>query len=225
MPVFLVLANIIAPFFMLAPGILPGTWWAAFPATLLAAVIERPFVERAGVRDQALWYSMQANFFSLMIGYALVPISRFFLFGYGPVLLVGAVGLSVWSEGKFYQWRALPAQRPLHWPALWWGNVTSSLFLMFLPPIALLIAERWSIPAVLWPYENVFNGSVLLICLAIFWFSFRATRAGSDANTPPSTGDSPAAPLVPALGQSGSGPLAESSPASSPPPASPGCSG
>lgn len=225
MPVFLVFANIIAPFFTMAPGILPMMWWAAFPATLLAAVIERPFVQRAGVRDQALWYSIQANFFSLMIGYALIPISGILMYGCGLGLLVGAVSMSVWSEGKFYQWRALPAQRQLHWPALWWGNVTSSLFLMFLSPLAMALDKRWSIRSYLLPYEDIFNLSNVLISLAIFWFSFRATRAGSDANTPPSTDDSPAAPLVPASAQSGSAPSAESSPASSPSPASPGCSG
>ena len=56
-----IFANAIAPSAYFWPGVLPLMLGMAFPATVLAAVIERPFVTRAGVTKHALWYSLQAN--------------------------------------------------------------------------------------------------------------------------------------------------------------------
>lgn len=54
-------ANTIAPTAYFWHGVLPLTLGMALPASVLAAVLERPFVTAAGVRDHALWFSLQAN--------------------------------------------------------------------------------------------------------------------------------------------------------------------
>ena len=43
------LANTIAPTAYFWPGVLPLMWSMALPASVLAAVLESPFVSRAGV--------------------------------------------------------------------------------------------------------------------------------------------------------------------------------
>ena len=70
-------ANTIAPTAYFWPGVLPLTLGLALPATVLAAVLERPFVSRAGVTEHTLWYSLQANCVSPVLGFVMLPIALY----------------------------------------------------------------------------------------------------------------------------------------------------
>jgi hypothetical protein len=61
-------ANVIAPSVLLLPGVLPLSGFAAFPASILAALIEGPFLAHAGLRRHVRCYSLQANLISLLLG-------------------------------------------------------------------------------------------------------------------------------------------------------------
>src|SRR5262249_41298362 len=74
------LANSIAPTAYFSPGVLPLMLGMALPASVLAAVLERPFVSRAGVQEYAFWYSLQANLVSLVIGYLTLPLGVYAIY-------------------------------------------------------------------------------------------------------------------------------------------------
>src|SRR5213082_938665 len=78
-------ANSIAPTAYFWPGVLPLAFGLALPASVLAAFLERPFVTRAGVREYALWYSLQANLVSLAVGYLTVPVGLVAIYTIGPL--------------------------------------------------------------------------------------------------------------------------------------------
>jgi hypothetical protein len=155
-------ANSIAPTAYFWPGVLPLMLGVALPASVLAAVLERPFVSRAGVREYAFWYSLQANLISLVIGYVTLPVGVYAIFTIGPLWSLIAVAMSVASERWYYQWRAINGPGSVRWGWIVGGNVFSSLVLLLLPPAALAIKEaKPHLVSELDRYQNVlFWGSV-----------------------------------------------------------------
>jgi hypothetical protein len=127
----------------------------------LAAVIERPFVTRAGVTKHALWYSLQANFLSLLIGYATIPCAAHAIFDTGPLWSLFAITASIVSEGVYYQQRWVPGEE-LKWGWVAVGNIVSSVVLLLLPPIALAVKSgQPDLERLLDPYQDrLFWGSV-----------------------------------------------------------------
>jgi hypothetical protein len=135
-------ANSIAPTFLLFHAVFSFQFmlWLALPASVLAAVLERPFVLRAGVREHTLSYSLQANFVSLVIGYATFPLcaslpmdlaTRYDVLGLLWPLFT--IGLSIVSEGCYYQWIALKGRGCVRWGWVIGANLFSSAVLLFLP--------------------------------------------------------------------------------------------
>jgi hypothetical protein len=169
-----VLANVLAPTAYFWPGMIPMTVGLALPASVLAAFVERPFVSRAGIRQYAIWYSLQANFVSLAIGYITMPIGIWVLYMAGPLWSVIAIALSVVSEGWYYRWRALHGV-PLRWGYLICGNLLSSVVLVVLPYIAIEINQAR--PMLIWEYESYFDSLLrwtLLGSLVMFALAFIA---------------------------------------------------
>jgi hypothetical protein len=164
-------ANTIAPTAYFWPGVLPITFGLALPASVLAAILERPFVTRAGVREHALCYSLQANVVSLIVGYLTLPIGVFAIYTIGPLWSAIAVSISVISEGWYYRWRSLRGSE-LRWSCVIWGNLLSSFVLLLLPYAAL--ALKTAHPTLVWnlnPYQNALfwggiGGSVLVFVLS-----------------------------------------------------------
>jgi hypothetical protein len=120
----------------LVTGTLPFSGLIALPATVLVAFVERPFVTAAGVKRHALWFSLQANLFSLLLGYgilflALDTISR----NMGYWILI-AIGLSIVAEAFYYQLVAADADRPINWWMIAFGNMASNLALFFVEALA-----------------------------------------------------------------------------------------
>jgi hypothetical protein len=119
------LANSIAPSAFFLPGILPMTMGLALPASVLAAVLERPFVSRAGVGRYALWYSLQANFLSLLIGYVTMPFAYAIIYVIGPLWCIIAISISILSEGWYYSGVGIKTPGKLRWGWIVGGNVFS----------------------------------------------------------------------------------------------------
>lgn len=168
-------ANAIAPTAYFWPGVLPLMGGMALPASVLAAVLERPFVSHAGVREYAFWYSLQANLISLAIGYATLPVGVDAIFSIGPLWSLIAVAMSIGSEGWYYQWRAVQAPERLRWRWIVAGNVFSSIVLLLLPPMTLAIKEaqpdlEWTLA----PYQNALFWGSVIASVTLFLGSFVA---------------------------------------------------
>ena len=162
-------ANAIAPVVWFWLGILPLAGLLALPASVLAAVVERPFVSRAGVSRHALWYSLQANFVSLLIGHATFWV-LFVLFLLWPPL---AILLSTFSERAHYARFAASRAGPLRWWWIFWGNLLSSLLLAVIPLVALALKARRPAPAwLVEPYQGLLLGVSVGGSLTVFLISF-----------------------------------------------------
>ena len=116
-------------------GFLPGLamFGPAFglPLSVLAAVLERPFYTRAGIGKWAIWYSLQANLISLLIGYLLLPIAVMTLDSIiGLLWLPVSVFVSIVVERKYLKWRACTAGFNGSWMWVSWANIFSALALV-----------------------------------------------------------------------------------------------
>ena len=99
----------------------------ALTLSVLAALIERPFVTRAGVSRFALCASLQANFITTLVGLLCTPIA-FFVLAF-PALLLVWWPLAVWLSYRVECWwyrRSDPAVTLNRLPVLW-GNLASNL--------------------------------------------------------------------------------------------------
>ncbi len=133
-------ANSIAPTAYFMPGMIPWMFGMAVPASVLAAFLERPFLSWAGVKHHVLWYSLQANLVSLVIGYITMPVGIYAIYTIGPLWSIIAVAMSVISEGWYYRWRCDEATS-VRWGPIVAANVFSSFVLVCLPGITLMIKE------------------------------------------------------------------------------------
>jgi hypothetical protein len=137
-------ANIIAP--TLLPSVLPLSvnWLLAIPATVLVAVLERPFVRRAGVTEAALRHCLWANAISTAVGFLVSPLAMWFVFSLlAPIWLVAVVAGSVLIEGLYYQRLAQVQANGLRWAWITAGNVVSSILLLAMTPISHLLEGRY----------------------------------------------------------------------------------
>lgn len=171
-----VFANSIAPTAYFMPGVLPMMLGMAVPASVLAAFLDRPFVKWAGVRERTLWYSLQANLVSLVIGYITMPVGIYAIYTIGPLWSIIAVAMSVISEGCYYQRRCAEGTN-IRWLPVVAGNVFSSFVLVFLPGVTLLIKKE--IPSLemnLAPYQGALLWGSVGVCGLLFVASFFVPR-------------------------------------------------
>ncbi|MAT69280.1 MAG: hypothetical protein CMJ58_07105 [Planctomycetaceae bacterium] len=158
---------------MFFPGILPlyGMEFAV-PASVLAALIERPFFLRAGVTRDALRLSLRANLASMLVGFCLTLLLIAAIYIIGPLWCVIAVGVSIAVEGHVVK-GAAPADGQLRWRWIALGNILSSTIVLLLPPLALWLKQShldWS-----WcrqttlatvPYRALYWSTLLASCAA-----------------------------------------------------------
>jgi hypothetical protein len=169
------------------------------PLTLLAAVLERPFVSRAGIRTYALTRSIRANLLSWLAG--LIFVFLFALFtpgsmsnprsGYGPVELLAtiffvlAIPVSTLIEGGYY--RAILKRQGglLRWRWVIAANVFSNAVLVAMAFMPKFLWGHGAIPS--WCFEvrlltlwlvlsEALSWILAAICLAIVAFAFRPLR-------------------------------------------------
>ncbi len=172
------LANAIGPVAFFLPGFLFLSLSAAFPATVLAAVLERPFISRAGVKQDAIWYSLQANLLSASIGIVCMPLAWCL-----PMWPLVAVTVSIYSEGWYYERYAVNPGDALTWGWVVMANLFSAAVLFAMAPILVSFSE--SRPELyfrtverLEPYHaRILWSSVSVSVLAFAW-SFVATIRG-----------------------------------------------
>lgn len=173
------LANSIAAEAALLPGLAITGPAFGLPLSVLAGFLERPFVSRAGIPTHALWYSLQANLASLLVGYVctlvVIPI---LLDPVGALLVwpIVALAISIFVEGGYlYLCNPTGFQKP------WWivaGNVfTAAVCVGIMFFVAWAREQYMDESRSLAPYEqglSIFAG-VASIC--VFLWSFVAARS------------------------------------------------
>ena len=163
-------ANSLSPYVYFWPGIISITLVYAFPASLLAAFIERPFLTAAGITRRPLVLSLRANFVSTLAGILLIPIGYPALYTIGPLWCLAAFGVSCLVEISFLR-RYSHQSLATGWAVA--GNAVSSAVLMILPPIAIAIRQNnyqlaWSLE----PHEPWMALSSLCVSVAVFLAGF-----------------------------------------------------
>jgi hypothetical protein len=170
-----ILANVLAPYVAWGVGddlVLSLPY--SMLATLLAAVIERPFARFAGIEYRTLLYIMRANILSWMIGLLLAYGS---LFGRIEFLLVLtfllAVPLSITIEGKYLASVQSAYHARLKWMPIIVGNILSGMFLVCIQYAGMELADRLQRSGSLFVQflreHSTLSSAVLLIgCAAIF---------------------------------------------------------
>ncbi len=176
-------ANSLSPYVYFWPGIISITVAYAFPASLLAAFLERPFLSAAGIRRRPLILSLRANFVSTVAGLLLIPVGYPALLTIGPLWCVVAFGVSCAVE-IYYLRRYSHQAFTSGW--LLGGNAVSSVVLMALPPVAIIIRQNnlqlvWSLE----PYLRWLALLTLIVSLTLFLGSFVWPVAAKSETTPP----------------------------------------
>ena len=179
-------ANSLSPYVYFWPGIISINLVYAFPASLLAAVIERPFLTAAGIKRRPLVLSLRANFVSTIAGILLIPIGYPALYTIGPLWCLAAFGASCVVE--IYCLRRFSCQT-FTWGWAVGGNAVSSAVLMILPPIAIAIRQynsqlAWSLAS----HETWMAMSSLGVSIALFLASFALPVALKNVATMPTSG-------------------------------------
>ena len=144
-------ANSLSPYVHFWPGIISITLVYAFPASLLAAFIERPFLTTGGIKRRPLVLTLRANFVSTIIGILLIPIGYPALYAIGPLWCIAAFcifcAVEIFCLSRF-------SQQPFSWGWAVGGNAISSVVLMILPPITILIRQdHYRLARALEPHE------------------------------------------------------------------------
>lgn len=152
------LANSLASWVWIWPGVVSIDPIFGLLPTVLAAFIERPFVSRAGVVEQPLFRSLRANLLSLFIG---IPLAEFVLLihSFGGLVLLALAGLvlSTLVELGYLAAAVRKQGGRLRW---WWiaaGNVLSSAVLAVVSLTVLFLNENYPyLGRALIPYMDLF---------------------------------------------------------------------
>jgi hypothetical protein len=186
----LVFANSIAADMGLIPGLAVFGPALGLPLSVLAAFLERPFFSLAGVRTNTIWYSLQANFVSLLVGYiatmVVIPFVMSPIVAFVMLWPFVALAISVATEWKYIQFRN-PSHR-IAWEPVAVGNVVSAAVC-----IATLFLVQWlrsQLPRVsisLRAYEDAMTTAVAVVTVGLFVASFIATlnRRGAPNSAEP----------------------------------------
>lgn len=152
------LANSLASWVWIWPGVVSIDPIFGLLPTVLAAFIERPFVSRAGVVEQPLFRSLRANLFSLFIG---IPLAEFVLLihSFVGLVLLALAGLVLSTLVELGYLAAVVRKQGgrLRW---WWiaaGNVLSSAVLAVVSLTVLFLTENDPyLGRALIPYRDLF---------------------------------------------------------------------
>lgn len=190
-------ANSIAPFVWFWPGVLHAGFFYSFPATLLAAVIERDFVRLAGERKGNLVLSLRANLLSTLVGILLIPFARMAIYS-GPATMLSwclaAFAISCVVEVAYLK----HVDRRIQASRLVLGNGVSAATLIVIPWIAEAVKEaRFDWAWNLRPHENEMLWIAFLVSAAILAAAWiipvgQAKEASSSNRTGASEHDDPA---------------------------------
>jgi len=167
-------ANSISPYVYFWPGVISITVIYAFPASVLAALLERPFLTIAGIKNRTLVWSLRANFYSTLVGLLLIPLGSQALYTIGVLWCVIAFGVSCLTEVTYLRLRA---HQQFAWRWVVGGNAVSSLVLMVVPPFVLWIKQHnQHLVELVGQHQTWFGGlacvlSVLVFVASLVWRS------------------------------------------------------
>jgi len=178
-------------------GLIPGLGIIGplfgLPLSVMAAFIERPFLTAAGLKRDTIWYSIQANFVSLLAGYPLVFLAAGLAdLGEGALLLwpFAAVLISTAIERAYINKRVGGPVLPFRW-ALAANFVSALTCVLILVPVAAL--DRPEIKYALLPFRPFLSVVLGLFCLAAVVVAFLVPRRSESPHRTPS--QSPVAPF------------------------------
>lgn len=166
------LANAIAPSAFLWPGVLPLSVAVALPASILAALLERPFLASCGIAHP-FRFALQANFLSLIVGYLTLPVGVEFMYLLGPLWSLMAMVMSIYVEGVYLRRYAFQNRAHFRWAPIALANAVSSMVLILISLATVEIAgakRSWS-----WhvrPYVDWLYWITSIASLAVFIGSF-----------------------------------------------------
>lgn len=166
-----ILANVLTADMGFLPGLAMIGPAFGLPLSVLAAVLERPFYSRAGIGRWAIWYSLQANLASLLVGYLLLPIAVIALYNVGPLWLPVSIFLSIIVERKYLQWRTRSLGFNGGWKHVTWANIFSALALVGV----LLLSTPFDTSQnryALFPYKGLLIGVGLGVSAVAFAVAF-----------------------------------------------------
>jgi hypothetical protein len=148
------------------------------PLSVLAAVLERPFHTRAGIKRWTVWYSLQANFASLLVGYILIFVTIPAVYAIGFFWFPVAVSISILIERKYLMWRARSAGFDCRWQWVSWANVLSAFALVGV----LMLSAPFETPAIkhsLVPYRFALTIAGIGISFVAFGIAFAVPFFGA----------------------------------------------
>lgn len=174
----IVFANAIAADLGLIPGLAIFGPALGLPLSVLAAFIERPFFSRAGVTTNTIWYSLQANFVSLLVGYVatlvVIPLVMSPVVAFGMLWPFVALAISMATEWKYMQIRN-PSHRVV------WASVAAANVFSAAVCIAILAVVQWlrgQLPGLsisLRVHEGAMSVAAAVASVGLFAVSFVAT--------------------------------------------------
>lgn len=171
-----ILANVITADMGMLPGLALVGPAFGLPLSVLAAVLERPFYTRAGIGRWAIWYSLQANLVSLLVGYLLLPVAMIAFYGGCALWLPVSVFLSITVE-RFYLKRCAPGFDG-GWKWVGWANVFSALALVGVLFIKLPLDTQANQLAVL-PYRDTLTYVGIAVGVIAFALAFIVPAVGA----------------------------------------------
>jgi hypothetical protein len=163
-----ILANTITADIGLIPGF--GIIGPLFglPLSIMAAIIERPFLTAAGMVRYTVWYSIRANVLSLLIGYPLVLVAAALANASEGLLVLWpfiAVAISTNIERAYLSTKIERGNAKLPWGSVLAANAVSALVcLLLLVPVYLL--DTYEVKQALRPYQTMLSIVLGMICVA-----------------------------------------------------------
>lgn len=186
----MILANTLTAEMGLIPGLAMLGPAMGLPLSVLAAFVERPFWTRAGVMQHTIWYSLQANLVSLVIGYGLMIAAAVIgdvLRDYDALFVVWpflAVMISIAIE-RTYLNRRVPG-RTVQWGWATLGNLISAALcvgLLFFITYAKADDDFRGLRLALRPHAPWLHAFAAIGSAVLFFYAFtRTRRAGAAAS-------------------------------------------
>ncbi|MCE9608454.1 MAG: hypothetical protein K8U03_26520 [Planctomycetia bacterium] len=192
------LANALTADMGMIPGFAPVGPALGLPLSVLAAFLERPFYTCAGVERNALRYSLQANFLSLLAGVVGLAVFAPIVMSplgaaFGWFVPPAAVALSVLVEGLYLRPETNP--RSFGWNWVIGANVFSAAICVVVMIVSSSLRDSYPAFARMFrPGHDRLEVGLAVVCLGVFIASFcGAARRDSSPQISSTPESSPAA--------------------------------
>jgi hypothetical protein len=183
-----ILANTITADMGMIPGCALISPALGLPLSVLAAFLERPFYTLGGISRKTIWYSLQANLVSLLVGY--VGLFAAILIGDASNLdfeipfsiwPICAVAVSIIVEGRFLARRQQPNR--VFWMCDSVANVFSAAVcvgILFPTEYVYTRFPRWK--GMLEPWNLTLNVFAFIGSILVYLLAFLKTRSAKTAS-------------------------------------------